>query len=333
MDDFKFWTHKAYLSSQGEGREQGQHAEIFLNSTAHVAGWPPSAKKTMREALSFMLFLKASLKQPGWSSFSICKARRNLRPHSPVFCPAQLEAACTEAAGKGSSRWSVLLQIFMHHPLNQSQDRAVGLERWEILQKTVPHIHHVLQNTLHKAGDMSVFQLKKPEQPSAEELGIREEIHWFRLFTHTRKEKYLFWCPYYCSDQEVVAVRRPRQLVGVWSQDWALLGQVSFLPRESLGAWTVLFVGRRNVPLPERDSKKGQFWTVSEELQPLLVERLRESSSTATSHVPAPSSTDPLQGRISSTQHAYSKDFHSLLQPSKALTKKRIFLKKLNIHT
>lgn len=129
MNDFKFWTHKVYLSSQGEGREQGQHAEIFLNSTAHVAGWPPSAKKTMREALSFMLFLKASLKQPGWSSFSICKARRNLRPHSPVFCPAQLEAACTEAAGKGSSRWSVMLQIFMHHPLNQSQDRAVGLER------------------------------------------------------------------------------------------------------------------------------------------------------------------------------------------------------------
>lgn len=77
-----------------------------------------------------------------------------------------------------------------------------GLWGWrdEILKKTVPHIHHVLQKMLHKAGDMSLFQLRKPEQPSAEELSIREEIHWFRLFTHTRKEKYLFWCLYYCSD-------------------------------------------------------------------------------------------------------------------------------------
>lgn len=51
---------------------------------------------------------------------------------------------------------------------------------------------------------MSLPQLKKPEQPSAGELGIREEIHWFRLFSHTDREN----VPYYCSDQEVSAIRK-----------------------------------------------------------------------------------------------------------------------------
>lgn len=44
--------------------------------------------------------------------------------------------------------------------------------------------------TLHKAGETSGAQRKKPEQPSAEELGIREEIHYFHLFTYTRKQKH-----------------------------------------------------------------------------------------------------------------------------------------------
>lgn len=96
---------------------------------------------------------------------------------------------------KGSSRWSVMLQYFTYHPLNQSQGRAAGLERWEILSKTVPHIHHMLQETISQSWRHEPPQLKKPEKPSAEELGIMEENHWFRLFTHTQKEKHLFWSP------------------------------------------------------------------------------------------------------------------------------------------
>lgn len=125
--------------------------------------------------------------------------------------------------------------------------------------------------------------------------------------------------PYYCSDQEVSAVRKTSASGG---------GLVTRLgtPGESLGAQTVLF-GRRNVLLLERDSEKGQFWTVREELQLFLVAGLRESSSTAASYVPKPSSPGPTRSFLckeeSALNMAYSKDFHSLLHPSKALTKKR----------
>lgn len=58
-------------------------------------------------------------------------------------------------------------------------------------QNYAPHTVHATKKTLHKAGDMSLSQLKKPEQPLAEELGIMEEIHWFRwLHTHGTKNTY-----------------------------------------------------------------------------------------------------------------------------------------------
>lgn len=194
-------------------------------------------------------------------------------------------------------------------------------------QNCAPRTSHAIKKTLHKAGDMGLPQLKKPEQPSAEELGIREEIHWFRLFTHAQKAKHLFWCPL----QEVSATRKISAsgggLVGhKVGHSW---GKTAFPPRESLGAWTVLSVGRRNVLLLEWDSKKGQFWTVSEELQPLLVEGLRESSSTATSHVPIPSSKGPTRSFLCKEESAalhmltarISTPFYSLAkhQPRKEL--------------
>lgn len=140
-----------------------------------------------------MLFLKASLKQPGWPSFSMCKARRNFRPRSPVFRPAQLEAACTEAVLQEGQQQMVCYVTALCAPPTEPEPRQ-GCRAGEMRDSkqnptyTPPHIHHMLQKTLHKAGDMSLPQLKKPEQPSAEELGIREEIHWFRLFTHTQRK-------------------------------------------------------------------------------------------------------------------------------------------------
>ncbi|PKU39089.1 hypothetical protein llap_10614 [Limosa lapponica baueri] len=76
------------------------------------------------------------------------------------------------------------------------------------------------------------------------------------------------------------------------------------------------------------DSKEGKFWTVSEELQALPVEEVRESSIAAVSQSSTPSSTDPSRGTTSRARNAYSKDFQPLSNPSKALRKKMKFKKK-----
>lgn len=205
----------------------------------------------MQGARSFMLFLKASLKQPGWSSFSICKARRNLRPQNSVSCPVQLEVACTEAALQEGQQQMVCYVTALCAPPTEPEPRQ-GCRAGEMRdskQNCAPRTSHAIKKTSHKAGDTSLPQLKKPEQPSAEELGIREEIHWFRLFTHAQKAKHLFWSPL----KRFQPLERPVHLKGLSHKVGHSWGKAAFPPRESLGAWTVLSVGRRNILLLERE--------------------------------------------------------------------------------
>jgi len=107
-----------------------QHAEVFLNSTACAAGQPPPATKAVQGAPSFLAFLKPSVEQPDWSSFTICKARRNVRLHSQASCPAWLEPAWTEAVLEGG-KWQMVCHVMAPsapHAVPEP-DRTAGLKR------------------------------------------------------------------------------------------------------------------------------------------------------------------------------------------------------------
>lgn len=202
-----------------------------------------------------MLFLKAALKQPGWSSFSICKARRNLRPLSPVFCPVQLEAACTEAALQEGQQQMVCYVTALCAPPTEPEPRQ-GCRAGEMRdskQNCAPRTSHAIKKASHKAGDTSLPQLKKHEQASAEELGIRENIHWFRLFTHAQKAKHLFWSPL----KRFQPLERPAHLEGAWSQGWALLGKSCFPIKGKFWCLTCSVCRKEKCPAPGERQQEG----------------------------------------------------------------------------
>lgn len=135
--------------------------------------WPmqparPPATKTVQGALSFLPFLKLSLEQPDWSSFTICKARRNIRPHSLASCPAQPEPAWTEAVLR---RTAVAdgLSIYGSFPTKRCPRARQDCRTREIRgskESCATHTSHGTA-TLHKAGETIGTQHKKPEQLSA----------------------------------------------------------------------------------------------------------------------------------------------------------------------
>lgn len=129
---------------------------------------------------------------------------------------------------KGSSRWSVMLQLFVHHPLNQSQGRAAGLERWEVLSTTAPHIHH---HTLH-CTKLETWASLSSRNLSNLQLGSwafgRKFTGLGCSHTHTHRQK---MSPTIVQIKRFQPLERPVPL-GVWPQGWTLLGK-SCLPTKA----------------------------------------------------------------------------------------------------
>lgn len=104
---------------------------------------------------------------------------------------------------------------------------------------------------------------------------------------HRRKNT---WCPYYCSDQGVLAVRNTSMSGGRLVTRLGTPGEK--LPQGKSWCPNCPVCRKEKCPAPGEGQQEGTVLD-SEEL-PLLGEGLREISSTATSHAPAPSSTDRL---------------------------------------
>lgn len=139
-----------------------------------------------------MPFLKVSLKQPDWSSFTIYKARRNIRPHSLASCPAQLEPAWTEAVLQGRAVADGL-SVYGSFPTKRCPRARQDCRTREIRGSKESCATHTSHGTamLHKAGETIGTQHKKPEQLSAAQLGMREEILYLTCsHTHGSKNTY-----------------------------------------------------------------------------------------------------------------------------------------------